>query len=64
MISARVLRRQAARCAEIAKATHDEQSRERCRQLEQTYLRLAEIDEHQIGGADPLSGENRTGLAV
>ena len=50
MASARLLRRQAARCADIARATHDEESRERCKQLEQTYLHLADIEERQIGG--------------
>ena len=60
MVSARLLRRQAARCADIARATHDEESRERCKQLEQTYLHLADIEERQIGGTNPLS-DNRAG---
>jgi hypothetical protein len=60
MASAKLLRRQAARCADLARVTHDEESRERCRHLEQTFLHLAEMEEHQVGGTDLLSGENRT----
>jgi len=45
--SAEFFRRQAERCAEIARRTHDEDSRERCEQLRQTYCRLAEMEEQQ-----------------
>ena len=63
MASAKLLRRQAARCADIARATHDEESRERCRQLEQTYLHLADLEERQIGGTNSLS-DNRAGSVI
>jgi hypothetical protein len=49
MASATFFRRQAATCATLAKETHDEESRERCLWLEQTYLHLAETEEQ--GGA-------------
>ena len=52
--SAEFFRRQAERCAEIARRTHDEDSRERCEQLRQTYCRLAETEEQQT----PHLGEN------
>ncbi len=58
MASAKILRRQAARCADIASATHDEESRERCKQLEQTYLHLADIEEHQIESGQSSGAEN------
>jgi len=45
MASAKLLRRQAATCAELAERTHDEESRERCRWLAQTYINLAETEE-------------------
>jgi hypothetical protein len=50
MASAKLLRRQAARCAGVAKQTHDEESRQRCKRLEQTYLHLAEMEEQQFAG--------------
>ena len=58
MASAKILRRQAARCADIARATHDEESRERCKQLEQTYLHLADIEERQIESGQSGGAEN------
>ena len=45
MATAKFLRRQAASCASLARQTHDEDSRERCLALEQTYLQLAESEE-------------------
>lgn len=64
MASAKLLRRQAARCADIAKVTQDEESRERCKQLEQTYLHLADLEEHQVSGKNPFSSESGTGAAA
>jgi len=51
MASVKFLRRQAEKCAELAKRTHDEDSRQRCEQLQRTYTYLAEVEEGQ--GADP-----------
>jgi len=51
MASVKFLRRQAEKCAELAKRTHDEDSRQRCEQLQRTYTYLAEVEERQ--GADP-----------
>ncbi len=41
-------RKQAAKCATLAKQTHDEENRQRYLRLEQTYLHLAE-SEDQLG---------------
>jgi hypothetical protein len=43
--SAKFLKRQAAACADLAAQTGDEESRERCLRLEQTYLQLAQSEE-------------------
>jgi len=59
MSSARLLRRQAARCADLARETHDEESRERCQRLEQTYLHLAESEERQFDGLNASDSEAR-----
>ena len=47
MATAKRFRRQAATCAILAAQTHDEESRQRYLQLEQTYLQLAETEEQQ-----------------
>ena len=49
MASAKFLRRQADRCADLARWTHDEDSRERCERLHRTYCSLAETEEQQTG---------------
>ena len=52
-VSAKVLRRQALRCAALAKQTHDDEARERYLRLEQMYVQLAEAEESSSGsGAD------------
>jgi hypothetical protein len=60
MASAKLLRRQAARCAGLAKQTHDEESRQRCELLEQMYLHLAEIEERQGGGMNASTGKTES----
>ena len=45
MTDAEFFRRQAAKCATLAKQTHDEESRQRYLRLEQTYLHLAESED-------------------
>lgn len=64
MASAKLLRRQAATCAELAKRTHDEESRERCQWLEQTYIHLAETEEQLAGAmsASASEAENKTAI--
>lgn len=63
MATAKVLRRQAATCANLAKQTHDEESRERCLRLEQTYLHLAEAEEQQlVAQMSALAGESDSKL--
>ena len=39
------LRRQAVRCAALAKQTHDDEARQRYLRLEQMYLQMAEAEE-------------------
>ena len=60
MASVKFLRRQAARCADLARQTHDEDSRQRCQRLEQTYLNLAETEEQQIGEVNGSAGETKS----
>ena len=50
MATAKLLRRQAAKCAALAKQTHDEEGRQRYLRLEQMYFQLAESEE-RAGGA-------------
>ncbi|HEX3339508.1 MAG TPA: hypothetical protein VHT68_10070 [Pseudolabrys sp.] len=64
MASAKLLRRQAARCAGLAKQTHDDESRERCQRLEQMYLHLAEAEEQQIGVLNASTGATKSGHAT
>jgi len=47
MASAKFFRKQAEKCAGMARRTHDEDSRQRCEQLERTYCYLAEVEERQ-----------------
>jgi hypothetical protein len=58
MPTEKLFRRQAATCATMAKETHDEESRERCIRLEQTYLHLAEIEEQIVAPTVAASGQN------
>ena len=58
MASAKFLRRQADRCADLAKRTHDEESRERCEQLRRTYCQLAEMEEQQTVDLNASSGDS------
>jgi len=44
-VTAKRLRTQAARCAALAKQTHDEEGRRRYLRLEQMYLELAETED-------------------
>ena len=60
MATAKFLRRQAATCATLAKQTHDEESRQRCLRLEQTYLHLAETEERLDGPMSALTSESET----
>jgi hypothetical protein len=47
MASAKFFRKQAEKCAGMARRTHDEDSRQRCEQLERTYCYLAEVEERE-----------------
>ena len=50
MATAKNLRRQAAKCADLAKQTQDSESRERYLRLEQMYVHLAETEERTSQG--------------
>jgi hypothetical protein len=58
MASAKFLRRQADRCADLARRTHDEDSRERCEQLRRTYCHLAEMEEQRPGDLNASSDDS------
>ena len=58
MASAKFLRRQADRCADLARRTHDEDSRERCERLHRTYCSLAETEEQQTADLNASSGDS------
>ena len=60
MATVKFLRKQAATCATLAEQTHDDESRQRCLHLEQTYLHLAETEEQLVGRMSALTGESET----
>ena len=47
MASAKFLRRQAERCADLAQRTNDDESRHRYERLQHTYCYLAETEEQE-----------------
>jgi hypothetical protein len=49
MAIANRLRKQAARCAALAKQTHDGEARQRYLRLEQMYLQMADAEERPDG---------------
>ncbi len=49
MAMAKRLRKQAARCAALAKQTHDDEARQRYIRLEQMYLQMALAEEQADG---------------
>ena len=51
MVIANRLRKQAARCAALAKQTHDDEARQRYLRLEQMYLQMAEAEERADSAA-------------
>jgi hypothetical protein len=60
MASAKLLRRQAAGAALLAKRTHDEESRHRCEQLERMLLYLAELEEQVDGVTNPSAAKTES----
>ncbi len=58
MAIANRLKKQAARCAALARQTHDDEARQRFLRLEQTYLQMAEAEEGPDG---PVPGATRKG---
>jgi hypothetical protein len=55
MATAKILRRQAERCAALAKQTHDDDARVRYLRLEQTYIQLAEAEEAVESSTKPAA---------
>ena len=60
MAMAKRLRKQAARCAALAKQTHDDEARQRYIRLEQMYLQMAVAEEqaqsqHHPGTSKPAA---------
>lgn len=57
MAMATRLKRQAARCAALARQTHDEDGRRRYLHLEQMYLQLADSEERSGGSMKTAAGD-------
>jgi hypothetical protein len=62
MTDAEFFRRQAAKCATLAKQTHDEEGRQRYLRLEQTYLHLAESEDQPVGQMNTFARARRPHL--
>lgn len=58
MVTAKRLRTQAARCAALAKQTHDEEGRQRYLRLEQMYLELAETEDRENSPMRAISSQS------
>jgi hypothetical protein len=58
MASAKVLRRQASRCAILAKQTQDDEGRQRYLRLEQMYIQLADAEERSAAPVSACSGDS------
>jgi hypothetical protein len=59
MATAKCLRRQAATCANLARETYDEESRERYIRLEQLYLQLADSEDPPEGQPGSYAGDRK-----
>ncbi len=57
MAMAKRLRNQAARCAALAKQTHDDEARQRYIRLEQMYLQMAVAEEQADGPRAAAGGD-------
>ena len=60
MSTAKRFRLQAARCADLAKQTHDEESRQRYLRLERTYLQMAETEDRLADQRGAFAGASET----
>ena len=63
MMTAKCLRRQAATCANLAKETDDDESRERYIRLRNLYLQLADSEDDpadRAGDKAPLRGDSKS----
>jgi hypothetical protein len=64
MASSKFFRRQAEKCADLARRTHDEDGRQRWEKLQRTYCYLAETEEQQAGELNASSGDTEHRPAV
>ena len=60
MWSAKRFRRQASKCATLAKQTHDEECHQRCLRLEQMYLHIAAENEQPVGEISVFAAASET----
>ena len=58
LVIANRLRKQAARCAALAKQTHDDEARQRYFRLEQMYLQMADTEERADSPIHAAAGGN------
>ena len=58
LVIANRLRKQAARCAALAKQTHDDEARQRYIRLEQMYLQMADAEESAGSPIHAAAGGN------
>ena len=59
MASAKFLRKQAERCADLARQTTDEDSRKRYERLQRTFCYLVELEEQETAEAPAPAGWQR-----
>jgi len=57
MASLKFLRRQAEKCADLARRTLDEDERQRWERLQRVYCRLADTEEQQAGELNSSSDD-------
>jgi hypothetical protein len=60
MSTAKRFQSQAAKCALLARQTHDEEGRQRYLRLEQMYLHLAETKEHLVSQLNVIAETSKT----
>jgi hypothetical protein len=64
MATARFLKRQAVKCAALAKQTQDGESRQRWLRLEQSYRQLAESEDRRSSHDSAVAGEHASETAA
>lgn len=64
MASSKFFRRQADKCADLARQGHDADGRQRWAELQRTYCYLAEMEEQQTGELSKPSDNSENKLTV